>query len=97
MGSYVFIVHTSRADVHNPGETTTHSSEGQQAMKHKIVLIAKVAGTVILATFMVFVLKMMVTISVPPCEFEDGSLVSVCVWDAQQRGNGEGRSFLSAP
>lgn len=29
-----------------------------------------------------------------PCEFEDGAGQDVCHWDAETRGNGEGKSFV---
>lgn len=28
----------------------------------------------------------------PPCEYEDSTM---CYWDAEERGNGQGRSFVS--
>lgn len=36
--------------------------------------------------------------NVPPCINEDGSgQAGACVWDASERGNGNGRDFLAVP
>lgn len=32
---------------------------------------------------------------IQPCASEDGSGPAPCLWDAQLRGNGQGRSFIS--
>ena len=33
-------------------------------------------------------------VSIPPCQFEDGSGQAVCYWDAAVAGNGRGESYL---
>ena len=33
-------------------------------------------------------------VSIPPCQFEDGSGQAVCYWDAAVSGNGRGESYL---
>lgn len=33
-------------------------------------------------------------VSIPPCQFEDGSGQAVCYWNAAVSGNGRGESYL---
>lgn len=37
---------------------------------------------------------MVTPVSIPPCQFEDGSGQAVCYWNAAVSGNGRGESYL---